>query len=114
MGKKICTYLLGSYAYFEATGVWPGSEALLFSPPLGHHYSKVHRCLTFDYFAFGEHVGSLRVVDAEQQHRFWELPQGMIIKCDVFYLFFLSLFSVNRADIKMLRQGTQQMSNFWV
>lgn len=76
----------GSYAYFEASGIHPGMEAQLYSPVLIGNYLDTHRCLTFEYCAFGAHVGSLSVQVAGR-FNLWTATNGrMKIVGSIFYV----------------------------
>ena len=62
------------YALFEATGVEPGSKAMLTSPKLP---LATQRCLVFHYLARGRHFGSLQITD-EQDNSLWSLHHSDI------------------------------------
>ena len=64
---------LGVYGLADASNVFPGQRARLFSPILGD--KNTERCLTFNYFAYGENIGSLRVFDQEMQE-LWDVDPG--------------------------------------
>ena len=68
--------VVGAFAYMEATGYYPGAEARLISPWLSNQYADITRCLTFQWNAYGQHVGTLRVTDITGHQVFWEMPPG--------------------------------------
>ena len=83
--------LLELYAYFEATDLHPRDIARIITPSFLSGTLE-HNCLSFQYNAFGQHVGFLRVYGrvAGNMEYIWGMPNGQCYRYihQVFYFFF--------------------------
>ena len=66
------------YAYFEATDLHPGDAARILSPSFLSGNLE-HNCLSFQYNAFGQHGGFLRVYGRvlDNMENIWAMPDGL-------------------------------------